>query len=256
MIVVRDCHHAFRRAADAEPLPVLAGVDLEVRDGEFLCLLGPSGCGKTTLLRMLAGLVVPDRGAIEIDGVALAGPGPDRGMVFQDHALLPWADVLANVGFGLEVRGVPRAEREARARRLIETVGLAGFERDFPRQLSGGMQQRVGLARALAIDPAILLMDEPFGSLDSQTRRSLQEDLLRIHQAHRMTVVFVTHSVDEACRLGDRILLFSPRPARIEAEFVVPLTRPRPAGLDSHLPFVELKRDLWARLRDGAGHAS
>ncbi len=256
MIVVRDCHHAFTRSGEQAPLPVLAGVDLDVRDGEVLCLLGPSGCGKTTLLRILAGLILPDRGVVEIDGKALDGPGPERGMVFQDHALLPWADVLTNVAFGLRLRGMPRAEREARARSLVAMVGLSGFEHDYPRQLSGGMQQRVGLARALAIDPTILLLDEPFGSLDSQTRRSLQEDLLRIHLDYRKTIVFVTHSVDEASRLGDRILLFGPRPARVEAEFIVPLPRPRAPGLDSFPPFVELKRELWARLKHQAGGQS
>ena len=230
-------------------MPVFAALDLSVQAGEFLCVIGPSGCGKTTLLRMIAGLVMPDRGRIEINGREVTGPGQDRGMVFQDHALLPWADVLTNVAFGLELRGVARAERDARARTLVGLVGLDGFERAYPRQLSGGMQQRVGLARALAIDPAILLMDEPFGSLDSQTRRSLQEDLLQLHLLQRKTVVFVTHSVDEAVRLGDRIVLLGPRPSRVEASFEVPLDRPRPPGLDSVPAFVEMKRDLWARLK-------
>jgi ABC-type nitrate/sulfonate/bicarbonate transport system ATPase subunit len=256
VIVVRHCRHAFPRQADASPVPVLDDVNLRVDAGEVVCLLGPSGCGKTTLLRVLAGLVLPDDGEVLIDGHAVAGPGPDRGMVFQDHALLPWADVLANVAFGLAVRGVPRQEREARAARLLGMVGLAGFERAYPRQLSGGMQQRVGLARALAIDPAILLMDEPFGSLDSQTRRALQEDLLRIHLESRKTIVFVTHSVDEAARLGDRIVLLGPRPARVEAEFEVSLPRPRMAGLDSVPAFVELKRELWSRLRQQSGASS
>jgi ABC-type nitrate/sulfonate/bicarbonate transport system ATPase subunit len=230
-------------------VPVFSGFDLRVNAAEFLCVIGPSGCGKTTLLRMIAGLIRPDRGSVTIDGHEVTGPGQDRGMVFQDHALLPWADVLTNIAFGLELRGVARAAREARARELVDLVGLAGFERAYPRQLSGGMQQRVGLARALAIDPAILLMDEPFGSLDSQTRRLLQEDLLRLHLLQRKTIVFVTHSVDEAVRLGDRIVLLGPSPSRVEAIFDVPLDRPRPPGLDSLPAFVEMKRELWARVK-------
>lgn len=249
MISIRGCHYRFRGEGDRAAVPVLDDVNIEVADGEFLCVLGPSGCGKTTLLRLLAGLATPTAGDVLIDGTPVTGPGPDRGMVFQDHALLPWADVLTNVAFGLALRNVPRDEREERARRLLDAVGLSGCASYHPRQLSGGMQQRVGLARALAIEPAILLMDEPFGSLDAQTRRALQEDLMRLHLAERKTVVFVTHSVDEAVRLGDRIVLLSPRPARVEAVFDVPLSRPRPPGLDSLPAFVELKRDLWIRLK-------
>ena len=249
MISIRDCHLGYGSLAARHDVPVFAGLDLQVHDGEFLCVIGPSGCGKTTLLRMIAGLVRPERGVVEVGGRPVEGPGQDRGMVFQDHALLPWADVLTNVAFGLELRGMPREERLHRARQLVSSVGLAGFERSYPHQLSGGMQQRVGLARALAVNPSILLMDEPFGSLDSQTRRQLQEELLHLQLTHRKTVVFVTHSVDEAVRLGDRIVLLSRRPSRVETCVDVPLSRPRPSGLDSFAPFVEMKRDLWERLK-------
>jgi ABC-type nitrate/sulfonate/bicarbonate transport system ATPase subunit len=171
-------------------------------------------------------------------------------MVFQDFALLPWVDVVTNVAFGLELRGVPKAAREERARELIGLVGLAGFERHYPRQLSGGMQQRVGLARALAVDPKILLMDEPFGSVDAQTRRLLQEDLLTLLDHAAKTVVFVTHSMDEAVRLGDRVVLMTPRPGRVCDSVEVALPRPRPSDLDKHPLFAELKEYLWKQLRE------
>jgi len=249
MIEIAACRKAFLDPGTRTSAPVLDGVDLTVRDHEFVCVLGPSGCGKTTLLRILAGLVRPDSGSVAINGRPVTGPGPDRGMVFQDFALLPWADVVANISFGLELRGVGRGEREARAQALIHAVGLGGFEHHFPPQLSGGMQQRVGLARALAIEPEILLMDEPFGALDSQTRRGLQEDLLALHAGNRKTVVFVTHSVDEAVRLGDRIVLLTSRPARVEEIVSVDLPRPRPLDVAALPRFVALKEHLWARLR-------
>lgn len=177
-------------------------------------------------------------------------------MVFQNFALMPWADVMTNVAFGLELRGVPKKEREEIAMRLIKTVGLTNFEHHFPRHLSGGMQQRVGLARALAVDPKILLMDEPFGAVDAQTRRILQEDLLRLYQKDRKTVVFVTHSMDEAVRLGDRVLLLSPRPGRVHSSVTVPLPRPRPQGIGKKPEFVELKEHLWEQLKQMQHHAS
>lgn len=255
MIELRHVTKAFRRSDGHAPVDVIDRLDLVVEDHEFVCLLGPSGCGKTTLLRIVAGLVQADSGTVLIDGRAVTSPGPDRGMVFQDFALLPWADVLANVGFGLELRGEPLERRHARARALIDAVGLTGFEHHFPGQLSGGMQQRVGLARALAVDPATLLMDEPFGSLDAQARRGLQDDLLRLHHQHRKTVMFVTHSVDEAVRLGDRIVLLAPRPARVEEVIRVDLPRPRPDGLGRLARFVEIKEYLWTRLLRGSGDA-
>jgi NitT/TauT family transport system ATP-binding protein len=229
--------------------PALDGVDFAVAEREFVCLVGPSGCGKTTVLRIAAGLVAPDRGQVTIRDVPVTGPGPDRAMVFQQATLLPWADVLTSVAFGLELRGVPRAERESAARDLIRTVGLEGFERHYPRQLSGGMQQRVGLARALAVNPDLLLMDEPFAAVDAQTRRSLQDELLRLHLATEKTVIFVTHDIEEAVRLGDRVLLMSPRPGRIRETLEVSLPRPRPADLDANPEAVRLKAYLWRQLR-------
>jgi NitT/TauT family transport system ATP-binding protein len=250
MIELCGCRKAFAGQQGRTPLVALDGVDLMVPTGEFVCLLGPSGCGKTTLLKIIAGLLASDEGEVRIDGQTVTGPGPDRAMVFQQFALLPWADVLANVSFGLELRGVPRAAYEQRARELIQAVGLEGFEGHYPRQLSGGMQQRVGLARALAVDPGILLMDEPFGALDAQTRRLLQEDLLALLECTPKTVVFVTHSVDEAVRLGDRVVLMSPRPGHVVETIGVGLPRPRPADLDAHPEFVALKEHLWQQLRD------
>lgn len=263
MIEVQGLTKSFPRRP-AGWLQVLDGVDMQVRRDEFVCLLGPSGCGKTTLLKILAGLMPWDSGDIHIQGHPLSGPGPGRAMVFQNFVLLPWATALDNVAFGLEMRGIARQERRAKASTLLRSVGLEGFEGHYPHELSGGMQQRVGLARALAVDPQILLMDEPFGSVDSQTRRLLQEDLLALYDRERKTVLFVTHSMDEAVRLGDRILLFGPRPSRIVESFDVPLGRPRPPEVRLLPQYIELKEALWARLRtmqtawrphsDGASH--
>ena len=250
MIEVRGCRKAFAGQDGREPIAVLDGVDLTIRPQEFVCLLGPSGCGKTTLLKAIAGLVPLDEGEIRIGGRPVTGPGSDCAMVFQDFALLPWADVVTNVAFGLELRGVPREAREQRAHELLATVGLAGFERYRPRQLSGGMQQRVGLARALAVDPKILLMDEPFGAVDAQTRRLLQEDLLSLLDRTQITVVFVTHSMSEAVRLGDRVVLMTPRPGRVRDTVEVDLPRPRPADLEQYARFAELKEYLWQQLRE------
>ncbi|MGE0450618.1 MAG: ABC transporter ATP-binding protein [Vicinamibacterales bacterium] len=256
MIAIDGCRKSYPSSDGGAPVCVVGGIDLTIRPAEFVCMLGPSGCGKTTLLRMIAGLVRPDEGHISIEGAVVTGPGPNRGMVFQDFALLPWADVLTNVAFGLELRGVPKDVRLARARTLVASMGLSGFEQHYPHQLSGGMQQRVGLARALAIEPAILLMDEPFGALDAQTRRELQEDLLELHSRTQRTVVFVTHSVDEAVRLGDRIVVLSPRPARIEEIVEVDLPRPRPPMLDLSPRFAALKEHLWTRIRKPRGAAA
>src|SRR6185295_7185457 len=195
VIELRGCEKVYPARARRPPVAALAGIDLVIRDREIVSILGPSGCGKTTLLRIVAGLVQCSAGEVLIDGRRVTGPGRDRAMVFQHFALLPWADVLANVAFGLELRGVSRAERERIAAELVRTVGLAGFERHLPWQLSGGMQQRVGLARALAIGPQTLLMDEPFSAVDAQTRRDLQEDLLRLHAERAPAVLFVTHSM-------------------------------------------------------------
>jgi NitT/TauT family transport system ATP-binding protein len=238
---------------DGTPVEALRGVDLTVHDNEFLTVLGPSGCGKTTMLKMIAGLQSWDAGEITIGGRPVRGPGPDRSMVFQNFALLPWATVLDNVAFGLKLKGVGKAERNERARDLIAKVGLGGFETKRPGELSGGMQQRVGIARALAVEPEVLLMDEPFGAVDEQTRRLLQEELLAIWEANRLTVVFITHSMEEAVLLGDRVVLMSARPGQIAEIVDVPLSRPRSfdiGSLERSREYVEITAHLWERLRD------
>jgi len=250
MIELRGCRKTYYNQHGQAPVLALDGVDLTIRPREFVCILGPSGCGKTTLLKAVAGLVPLDEGEVRINGQPVTGPGPDRAMVFQDFALLPWADVLSNVAFGLELRAVPRATREPTARELIIAVGLAGFERHYPRQLSGGMQQRVGLARALAVNPEILLMDEPFGAVDAQTRRLLQEDLLSLLERSSKTVVFVTHSTEEAVRLGDRVVVLTPRPGRVRDSIDVDLPRPRPPDVDKLPRFADLTGYLWQQLKE------
>lgn len=249
MIELGDCRKTFPSHNGRAPTLALDGINLTIATQEFVCILGPSGCGKTTLLKAIAGLVQLDAGQVRIDGRVVTAPGPDRALVFQNFALLPWADVLTNIAFGLELRGMPKEKRDHIARELTRAVGLAGFEYYFPRQLSGGMQQRVGLARALAVDPQILLMDEPFGAVDEQTRRLLQEDLLALLERTRKTVVFVTHSMDEAVRLGDRVVLMTPRPGRVQEAIRVDLPRPRPVDVDKYPQFVELKEYLWTQLR-------
>jgi len=231
-------------------MPALVDVSLRVGAGEFLSLIGPSGCGKTTLLKAIAGLQPVDRGRILVGPREVRGPGPECSMVFQDFALLPWSTVQRNVEFGLLLRGVAGAERAAVARRAIAKVGLAGFEQAYPAQLSGGMQQRVGLARALAVRPQILLMDEPFASIDEQTRRLFQDDLLALWSEERATVVFVTHSMEEAVYLSDRVLVLSPRPGRVHRVLDVPLPRPRDASdVRASVGFTRLVDELWKILR-------
>jgi NitT/TauT family transport system ATP-binding protein len=213
----------------------LRDVSLDCPPGKLTTLLGPSGCGKTTLLKIIGGLVGASAGEVRIDGRVVDRPGPERAFVFQDFALLPWATVLRNVAFGLELRGVPEAERREVAGRYIAEMGLGGFEQAYPHQLSGGMRQRVGLARALAVDAQILLMDEPFSSVDEQTRRKFQEDLLDLLKLERKTVIFVTHSIEEAVYVSDRIALLSPRPGTVSR--IVPLDIDREKGPE------EIRRD-------------
>jgi NitT/TauT family transport system ATP-binding protein len=251
MIRIRNLSKRFP-AREGGEVHALHEVELTVADNEFLTVLGPSGCGKTTLLRAIAGLSGWDEGDILVDGEPVRRPGPDRAMVFQNFALLPWATVLDNVAFGLELRGESRQKRHATARELIDLVGLGGFETRLPGELSGGMQQRVGLARALAVEPRVLLMDEPFGALDEQTRRILQEELLAIWERRRLTVVFVTHSMEEAVALGDRVVLMSPRPGRIAEIIPVDIPRPRSADLDGlgrSPEFTAITSRLWESLR-------
>jgi NitT/TauT family transport system ATP-binding protein len=226
-------------------------VNLEVRAGEFLVVVGPSGCGKSTLLDLLAGLAFPTSGQVLIDGEAVRGPGPDRSLVFQQYALFPWRTVLANVEFGLEVNGVDERTRREAARRYLALVGLTEFETRYPHELSGGMKQRVAIARSLASDPGVLMMDEPFAALDAQTRETLQVELFRIWQAARKTVVFITHSIDEAIFLGQRIAVMTSRPGRIKTLIEVPESV-RAGGDDTRsLPeFGQLRHHVWSVLRD------
>ncbi len=208
-------------------IKALENINLEVKPGEFLCIIGPSGCGKTTLLRMIAGLDYPTRGKIILDGKEVRGPSPDRGMVFQEFSLFPWRTVLKNVEFGLQMQGIDASRRREIAKKYIGLVGLDGFENHYPYELSGGMKQRVAIARALATEPSILLMDEPFGSVDAQTRNILQEELLQIWQRTGKTVLFVTHSVDEAVYLADRVVVMSARPGSIVECMKIGIVRPR-----------------------------
>jgi NitT/TauT family transport system ATP-binding protein len=233
-------------------MTVLDDVSLSVPELEFLVLLGPSGCGKSTLLRIIDGIDTPSAGRVLLDGRDVTGTtGTGRGMVFQSFELFAWRSVLANVAFGLEVSGVPRRERLETARHYIAMVGLSAFEQAYPHQLSGGMQQRVGIARALAIDPTILLMDEPYGALDVQTRDLLQDELLNIWEKQRKTVIFVTHSIEEALYLADRIVVISPRPGRIQQVIEVPFARPRRVEIKSDPAFLALRRDIWQLLKSG-----
>jgi NitT/TauT family transport system ATP-binding protein len=228
-------------------LEALSPVNLDVAAGEFVCLLGPSGCGKSTLLSIIAGLETANSGRIWADGREVHGPGPDRVLLFQEAALFPWLDVQRNVEFGLRQAGMSWRERAALARHYLEIVHLKGFERSYIHQLSGGMRQRAAIARALAIDPAILLMDEPFGALDALTRDRLHAELESIWASTRKTVLFVTHNVREAIALGDRVLVFSPRPGRIVREFRINL--PRPRTLEDHA-LVDQAREIMAVLGD------
>ncbi len=223
-------------------------ISLRVVAGEFVCLVGPSGSGKSTLLRVVAGLLRQTSGAVRIQAER---PGtPATAMVFQEHALLPWRTVLANVAFGLENRGVARAQREARAREMLVLVGLTRFARHYPHQLSGGMKQRVGIARALANDPEVLLMDEPFAALDAQTRTIMQEELLRIWATLGKTVIYVTHSLEEALLLGDRVVLMTARPGRVSQVFPVELGRPRGLEIRASQAYGVLLEKIWSQLRE------
>ena len=202
-------------------------INLEVQKGEVICILGPSGCGKSTLLNIVAGFLPPSGGEVRVDGRPVIEPGPDRGFVFQEFALFPWRTVLENVEFGPVLKGMEKADRHARARELIQRIHLTGFEDKFPFELSGGMKQRVGIARALANDPEVLLMDEPFGALDAQTRRVMQEELLKLLGETKKTVLFVTHAIDEAIVLADRVVVMTARPGQVKALLGVDLPRPR-----------------------------
>jgi ABC-type nitrate/sulfonate/bicarbonate transport system ATPase subunit len=227
----------------------LQATDLDVAANEFITILGPSGCGKSTLLRIVAGLDRQTAGTVQLDGRRIDGPGADRGMVFQSYTLFPWLNVLDNVCFGLRERGLPRAEQVATAQRFIAQVGLKGFEQHFPKQLSGGMQQRTALARALANRPRMLLMDEPFGALDHQTRELMQELLLGIWEQERTTVLFVTHDIDEAVFMASRVVVMSARPGRIKLDRAVELPHPRHYAMKTTPAFSALKAELTEAVR-------
>ncbi len=233
----------------ATPTTALQPVSLEVDDNDFITVLGPSGCGKSTLLRLVAGLETPSSGEILLDGRRIEGPGADRGVVFQSYTLFPWLSVRQNICFGLREKCMPQAQQRELSAHFIAQVGLRGFEDHFPKQLSGGMQQRVAIARALANDPKILLLDEPFGALDNQTRVLMQELLLGIWESARKTVLFVTHDIDEAIFMANRVAVFSARPGRIKADVAVDLPHPRHYTVKTSPEFMELKARLTEEIR-------
>jgi NitT/TauT family transport system ATP-binding protein len=251
-ISIRGVTKTYRSARDEE-VRALDGASIDIAAGEFVTIVGPSGCGKSTLLNIVAGFELASEGAVLVDGVPIAGPGPDRGVVFQDYALFPWLTVAGNIGFGPASRGSPPAQTAARVQECLSMVKLDGFARKFPHELSGGMRQRCALARCIANDPDIMLMDEPLAALDALTRLSLQEELLRIwsetSRARPKTVLFITHAIDEAIYLSDRIVVMSDRPGRILREIAVPFPRPRHAELRTDPAFHRLADEIWLLLR-------
>jgi NitT/TauT family transport system ATP-binding protein len=248
-IQARSINLTFRPPNRA-PVLALDDFDIEVDEGEFLSIVGPSGCGKSTFLNILLGLLKPDSGEVRMRGKKISGPGGDRAMVFQEFGLLPWRTVQNNIELGLELKRISTAKRRGVAERLVSLVGLGGFESHYPHELSGGMKQRVGLARALATDPDVLLMDEPFAALDAQTRDLMQAELLRIWREARKTVLFVTHQIDEAIYLSDRVMVLSKRPGRAKKSFAVALPRPRTYEMRVTPEFNDLKLEIWNTLKD------
>jgi NitT/TauT family transport system ATP-binding protein len=238
-------------ASRGRQVVALDDITFDVRQGEFLVLVGPSGCGKSTLLDLLGGLSAPTSGRILLDGVPITGPGLDRGIVFQQYALLPWRTAQSNVEFGLEAKGIPRRERADRARHFLDLVGLTGFDDRYPHELSGGMKQRVAIARSLAFDPDVLLMDEPFAALDAQTRDGLQDELLRIWERTGKTIVFITHGIEEAVYLGQRVAVMTSRPGRIKQIIDIPIeSRTSAVDLRSDPVFARYRHEIWTLLRD------
>ncbi|GAA4848955.1 ABC transporter ATP-binding protein [Paenibacillus vulneris] len=234
-----------KRYGGSSPTLTLSDINLTIRDGEFISILGPSGCGKSTLLEILAGLQLPTSGEVLLDGKKLRGPGIERGVVFQDPSLYPWRTIFQNVGIGLELRKIPKSERKDIVQYYLNMVGLQGFEHKYPHQLSGGMKQRAGIARALANSPEVLLMDEPFGAVDHLTRLQLQDDLLHIWEKEKKTVCFVTHDVSEAVFLGDLVVLLSPRPGKIQKIFDIPYPRPRKRD---DVQLLKVQNDIYAAI--------
>ena len=237
---IRDLTQSFPRD-DGSTLTVLDQVSFDVKDTEFVCILGASGCGKTTLLRMIAGLDTADSGTIVLDGEKITGTDPKVGFVFQEYSLFPWRTVIDNIAFGLEMRGVSKEDRYLVAEWYLDLINLTQFKDSYPSELSGGMRQRVAVARALTLDPVLLLMDEPFGALDAQTRNMLQKELLQIWQKTKKMIIFITHSVDEAVYLADRIIVMTPRPGRICRNFEISLPRPRDR---TSVEFAQVRRDV------------
>lgn len=241
MLAINQLWHTYGGTEEDKELPALEGIDLDVYEGEFLCLIGPSGSGKSTLLDLISGFIRPTQGFIHLDGNLINQPGPDRGVVFQEPNLFPWLTVVENVSFGLHCQGTPKQRSLRIAKEMLSLVGLADFADFRPHELSGGMKQRVSIARVLALDPKVMLMDEPFGALDAQTRRRLQDELLAIWRLKKKTIIFVTHNVEEAIYLADRVAVFCPRPGRIKAHINIDLPRPRQADT---IPFVTYKERL------------
>ncbi|WP_315799559.1 ABC transporter ATP-binding protein [Bradyrhizobium sp. SZCCHNR1002] len=248
-LVIDQVTRTFPARQGHAPTRALEPVALTIGNNDFVTILGPSGCGKSTLLRIVAGLDHPTSGKVLLDGSEVKGPGADRGMVFQSYTLFPWLTVRENIAFGLRERGVPEDKRNAVADRFIQQIGLKGFENHWPKQLSGGMQQRCAIARALANDPKILLLDEPFGALDNQTRVLMQEMLLGIWERDQKTVLFVTHDIEEAIFLGSRVLVMSARPGRIKADIKIDLPHPRSYKIKTSPEFVALKERLVEEIR-------
>ena len=248
LLEVRDLMKAFRRGI--RKVQAIDHLSLSVEEGEFVAIVGPSGCGKSTFLHILGGFEPLDGGTMLLNGEPIASPGPDRGMLFQEFALYPWRSVIGNVGWALEVQGRPRAERLAVAERYLKLVGLSAFRDAYPAELSGGMKQRIALARVLAFEPRVLLMDEPFGALDAQTRELMQEELHAIWQQTRNTVLFVTHDIDEATYLADRVIVFTARPGRLKVEIRVELERPRRIDVKKSAAFSAYRNRIWDSLRE------
>ena len=238
--------------SDGQEVLAIDEIDLKIKNKEFATILGPSGCGKSTLLRIVAGLIKPTKGIVRLDGNVITRPGQDRGMVFQSYTLFPWLTVTENIQFGLEISGMPKTKQERIAQEFVEKVGLKGFEKTYPRGLSGGMKQRVAIARALANNPAILLLDEPFGALDAQTRALMQELLTQIWEELHKTILFVTHDVDEAIFLSDRVFIMTARPGKIKAEIDISLERPRNYEIKATESFLNLKKQALALIREEA----
>jgi len=246
----QDVRLEYRQPRTNSRLVALDGVSLQVMDGEFVAIVGPSGCGKTTFLSVVDGLIPATAGRILVDGKVVTRPGPDRAVVFQDASLLPWRTVLNNVVYGLECIGIKARAARKLAQDFIDLVGLAGFERHYPHELSGGMQQRVNLARALVMDPQVLLMDEPFAALDAQTREVMQEELLRIWLEAKKTVLFITHQIDEAIFLSDRVVVFSGRPGRVKDVIDVAIARPRRLGIKREPQFHAIEDRIWGLIEE------